>query len=644
MRDAVPRFSRWHSFGALTTVLALAFVVSCNKDKGKKQALGELVEVIEGTATRRAAKTEWSEATAGNIFYEGEALRTNETGLARLLFAGELLRMGPDTTVFFGKKKLDFDGEIEVGEGLIELGLDFGEAEVTTTGRVRLIKRDNSMKFEVLVGQATIIERGEESVIEAGQELAFEFGKGEVLIRRDVAVDIGDPEIADAGPSMEADAAPQELDHGVQAKVFGRGVRTRANADDDWKRLGAGEHDLGESAELEIKGRKAKVVLSRGADQVTLDGPGLSTVEAGAEEFVRVKRGHVSGRSSDGDVVIAVPGGTIRLHAGKHGSSADMSVDNKGARTKLEKGKATLKSGNDVEVLHGGESATVSRRGIEVIDRAPTVAHVTLNTPNFATLHVVKTPANARINFREHCERGVVEIAKGRSFRRARSREGDGEAIVQLATGSNRYRIRCYSGDTLVKKPVASGRLLVRRDSGSRPLPKTAPSNTIDADGRKYTVLFQNRMPALTFRWQNAPTSTGYVLHVQPKEGRGKNREVRSSAPKKSFPSGAFAEGAYNYWFSSGGKESKHSQLVISFDNAAATGYLSSPKANASLSGATVRVAGAAVEGWTVSVAGQELRLDKQYRFDQNVPVGPDGIAVRFSHSKYGVHYYLRRK
>jgi uncharacterized cupin superfamily protein len=625
-------------------VLLIAFVAgtaACDKGKPQKRALAELVEVVEGEATRRQAKTEWTPASAGNTFVDGEALRTNTVGIARLRFAGELLRMGPETTVFFGQKKLDFDGEIEVGEGLIELGIDFGEAEVTTTGRVRLIKRDNNMKFEVLVGKATITERGEVSVVEPGQELAFEIGVGVLVDPKsdDRPIDAG---VADA--AVLADAAPINPLPGVLANVIGKGVRSRENSETPWEQLGAGKHDLGAQAELEIKGRSAKVVLSRGDDEVTLNGPGTALVNANSEEFVRVKRGRVAGRANSGDVVIAVPGGTIRLHPGKHGTRANVDVGRSGALTEVETGKATLRSGKDSETIRGGETATVTGNGIEVTDRAPSVAHTTLQTPRSATLHVVKTPTNVRIDFSEHCERGVVEIAKGRSFKRSRRREGDGSAIVQLASGGNRYRVRCYAGGTLKKRAAAEGRLSVRRDSGSRPLPKGAPSNTIDADGRRYTVLFQNNMPALTFRWPKAPASSGYVLHVQPREGRGKKRQVSTPKSTKSFPSGAFAEGSYEYWFSGGGSESKRSQLAISFDNAAATGYLSSPKANAALAGDRVRVAGAAVEGWKVSVDGQELRLDRQYRFDQDVAVGSDGIAVRFSHPKYGVHYYLRTK
>jgi len=631
-----------------TVCLALAFaaiaLVACSKDKAGARVLAKLVEVVEGQADQRAAKTEWSPAKEGSTFVDGQALRTDEVGVAKLKFAGEMLRMGPDTTVYFGNKKIDFDGEIEVDEGLGELGLDFGEAEVTTTGRLRIVKRKNNVKFEVLVGKATITSRGEVTVAEPGQELEFEIGAGVMVSARDRQMDAGvtvvtPPELPVDGGSTEAAAGA------LTAEVVGAGVRVRVEESQPWQDLKKGTHELGERAEIELKGRKAKVIVSRGADQVVLIGSGSASLDANAEEFIAVNRGRAVGNSREGDVLIAVPGGTIRLHAEKNGSRAKVDVGRDGALTSVESGRVTVKSGETQESLHGGETANVSKDGVEVTNRAPTTANMTLKSTKAATLHVVKAPANVRIDFRDSCDRGVVEVSKKNTFGGdTQTREGIGSAIVRLGSGTNYYRVRCYEGDTLSKKTAISGRLSVRRDSGSRPLPRGAPRNVIDADGRRYTVLFQNLMPALTFRWRNAPSSASYVLHIKPREGRGKSRQVSTSSASKSFRSGAFAEGAYDYWFTGAGAESKHSQLVVSFDNAAATGYLSSPKANAVLTGSEVRVTGAAVEGWTVRVDGKELRLDGQYRFDQVVPLGPNGIAVQFSHPKYGTHYYLRTR
>jgi hypothetical protein len=280
---------------------------------------------------------------------------------------------------------------------------------------------------------------------------------------------------------------------------------------------------------------------------------------------------------------------------------------------------------------------------IEVIDKAPTFSHITLGTIASANLHVVKAPVNVRINFKDQCERAIVEVARGNNFNRATQRRaGKGSAIVVLPSGSHRYRVRCYVGDTLSPKAAATGRISVKRDSGSRPLPRGAPKNTIDADGRRYTVLFQNRLPAIAVQWRKAPKAANYQLKIV--SNRGKPKEVSGPKAERDFKPGTFTEGEYEYWFTANGKESKHSKLKISFDNAAATGYLSAPRPNEKLNGSETKVSGAAVLGWTVSVGGKDLTLDKQYRFDEVVQLAPDGLAVRFSHPKYGVHYYVRSR
>jgi len=127
------------------------------------------------------------------------------------------------------------------------------------------------------------------------------------------------------------------------------------------------------------------------------------------------------------------------------------------------------------------------------------------------------------------------------------------------------------------------------------------------------------------------------------KEGRGKNRTVRSATAKKAFASGAFPEGRYEYWFTNASASSKHSQLVVTFDNAASTGYLSHPKPKSALT-ETARVAGAAVSGWKVFVDDKALGLDRQFRFNEQVKVGRDGVTVLFSHPRYGKHYYVRSR
>jgi hypothetical protein len=182
----------------------------------------------------------------------------------------------------------------------------------------------------------------------------------------------------------------------------------------------------------------------------------------------------------------------------------------------------------------------------------------------------------------------------------------------------------------------------VARDSGVQPLPRGAPRTTVDADGRRYTVLYQNLLPELTFRWPRPPAAGGYVLRV---EGGRQPVEQRATQPSASFPSGRFDEGTYRFTWATAdnARRSQPTTLTIDFDNAAPAAYVRQPAPGAAISG-TVHVEGAALDGASVSAGGHALSMDGQHRFNGDVAVGGEDacLAIRIAHPQRGVHYYLR--
>src|SRR5262249_641796 len=144
---------------------------------------------------------------------------------------------------------------------------------------------------------------------------------------------------------------------------------------------------------------------------------------------------------------------------------------------------------------------------------------------------------------------------------------GEGAVIFKLRAGTQRYRVRC-ADDPPTQQPRASGALALKRDAGTGPLPPRAPADTIDADGRLYTVLFQTRPPRLTLLWPDAPPkATELQLHI---ESAGGTRVMRVAKPRFEAPSGLLAEGKHTWWYSvAGGKESPRTTVTIRFDNAA---------------------------------------------------------------------------
>jgi hypothetical protein len=216
---------------------------------------------------------------------------------------------------------------------------------------------------------------------------------------------------------------------------------------------------------------------------------------------------------------------------------------------------------------------------------------------------------------------------------------GAGKVTAAFAAGAQRYRLRCDADSA----PFAEGSISVLSDSGSRRLASGAPANRIDADGRRYTILYQSLPPKVSVRWPNPPSSGPFALVVR-SQGKGQ-KQFSTAAPSFSLPAGALGEGSHELWFSAGSEQSRMTTVVVQFDNAAPTASISSPAERGFAPGATVTAAGTVLPGWNVSVAGRELSQDAQQRFSGEVsaPADASALAIRFAHPQRGVHFYLRR-
>jgi hypothetical protein len=268
-------------------------------------------------------------------------------------------------------------------------------------------------------------------------------------------------------------------------------------------------------------------------------------------------------------------------------------------------------------------------------------ADVVVPAGESAVIHDRHMPAYVRVALAAACPKGgTVEVARGTSFRKPRQRvAARTSAVLTLPAGAHRYRVVCAGGG-----PQSAGKLVVKADSGTAPVPRTAASNTIDTDGRRYTVLYQTRLPSMTFVWPGAPAAGPFTLHI---ETEGKERTVVATGARHTLPSGAVSEGSHSFWFTSGdAKSSRPTSVKVAFDNAAVTAQLSAPREGSAWSEGEVEIAGIALEGSTVTVAGQKLSLDPQGRFRGRAPrpgPGERAIAVRLEHPRTGVHYYVRR-
>ncbi|HEV8549916.1 MAG TPA: hypothetical protein VGQ57_12825 [Polyangiaceae bacterium] len=245
-------------------------------------------------------------------------------------------------------------------------------------------------------------------------------------------------------------------------------------------------------------------------------------------------------------------------------------------------------------------------------------------------------PPTAIAFTQNRCPTGAVLTLQARGH--ARETAGDARVSALFPAGSTHYTITCAEGGA----PVASGVVSVQADAGSRQLARTAPSTQLDADGRSYTVLYQSLLPRISVRWPNAPEASSYALSVRSSSGA---RSFTSGSPGYAFPAGALGEGDHTLTFEAAGRRSRPTQVLVRFDNAAPTASIVSPAEGSFAAGSSVLVAGSALPGWTVSVAGKELVQDPQNRFSEEVsaPSGQRALLIRFSHPSRGLHYYLKR-
>lgn len=235
-----------------------------------------------------------------------------------------------------------------------------------------------------------------------------------------------------------------------------------------------------------------------------------------------------------------------------------------------------------------------------------------------------------------------VEVAVARigKFR------GHGLVTVPVGPGSFAYKLRCL-GRTSRRPPGSlAGSVRVVRADGTRPLPKSAPHNTVELDGRKYTLMYQNLRPALTVVWPEAPAAASYTVVLALPNGA--NRTLSAREPSLAVPPGVLLDGAHSVSMHVTGSPSlraKATTLNVSFDNAAPAASLESPSPLGFESGASVHVQGVAVAGSRVSIDGHPIELDRNQRFsvDYPLPANKRALAVRFQDPARGTSYYLRR-
>jgi hypothetical protein len=241
-------------------------------------------------------------------------------------------------------------------------------------------------------------------------------------------------------------------------------------------------------------------------------------------------------------------------------------------------------------------------------------------------VHDPSPPTAIGFSVDETCE-GGARLRVGEQFT-----EGTGQLSLMFTKGNHDYELSCVAAPDRV---VAKGNIRVLRDAGTRSLPTFTPSAEVTTDGRRYTVMYQHRLPRVTVSWPTAPAAPAYELKLGA-------RTLRTTRPSYTFD--GLPRGTHQVMFSADtqpARKSRATTIEVVYDTQAPPARLSEP--SVVLGAANARtVTGQALPGWTVSVGGRPVALDPQQRFSVEVD-GSATLPITLSHPRLGTHYYLRR-
>lgn len=608
--------------------------------KKKSAHIAELTKA-DAPVERQAGSGAWAGADVGTKYFLGDAARTADGGAELTLAGAARIKMNPYTVLRFGGDAQGGAAKIGVELGAIELrgggdfALDVGGVKLDDNGAIRITaKGQGKSTIELLVGAAQVSAIDGSTVdLQIGQ--VMDIGIGPIEVR--AVIDAG---VADA--AMPVDAA---VDAGLVAEdgtieVTGKKAEIQRPGSTKWEPLPAGMGRLEKGAKIRLGAATTAKLISNG---VTLSLAGGSRMAIGDNLLFGLELGvgtaSVPAATSG---TVDVPGGSVQLEGTQAiGAKAKLDVSAKG-ETKiavLEGGAKLVGKAPGAELaLKTGETANMAKAGnIQQKAKIPDYYDMKINVGESAfTIHDPRGSTALQFSFGGKCAGfGTIELDSDARFRTARITGGKDSANILAEAGAYNYRLMCGGG------AVASGRFVVRRDTGRRPLPKEPPVNPIDADGRTYRISYQSLIPTVKIKVPG--TGKKFKLHLAT---GGVDETFESTRPTFSIDGKKLKEATYTYWVERDGvKQDKVSTLIIDFDQTAPQVYIEAP-VNGKPFAADVDVRGAVLPGWTAKIEGVEIPVDKNTRrFKASVPPpqGANALAIRLSHPQRGVHYYLRR-
>jgi len=625
----------------LSLVLCLLSLTGCQScsDAGVLATL----EHREGRVDRdtKVQQKVWSDAEVGATFAMGDAVRTREAASALLaLDDGSQLSVRPKTVLRFSDsppKSGEQGFDVETGEALLEVGeaglilrTSLGTARIDGKSQVLVRRTTEGVRFEVHVGRAVLeTNDGKQSTLANGDGIVVGVGAAVLDAPSPTASDSATPP-----PTPEAAAEFTPVTGDISGQVVGTGVSVKPPTAQAFAALAPGAVQVASGSTVKVQ-KGSTLTLRRDGASAALAGSGTYLVGGADGSLVRVQQGSVA--LSGGRTRIAVPGGVIVTSAG---AAASVETLKQGSRVKVSKSYVSVDTAQGTERVEAGQEAVLGGDGgVKLAGKGLGYADITVNSGESLVVHDPRPPTAVRILFQGACpEGGSVRVqGKGGAFA-----SGSGSVALPFAPGRHAYALHCLGSDGNEGAAVSQGTLTIVHDAGTRPMPQKPPSTGVETDGRTYTVMYQNQLPAVSLRWSKAPQGAGFVLSHRSPTG---NKSYKVPGPSYSFRSGALPEGSHTFYFEGGGKVSRQTTVQIRFDNAAPTASLQTPVALNVKQGELVNISGVAQPGWSVEINGKSADLDGQQRFSQKaeMPTGERALAVRLTHPQRGTHIYVRR-
>jgi ferric-dicitrate binding protein FerR (iron transport regulator) len=631
----------------LCLLLTAACASDCNTGCGSGSEVLATVSGVSGGVLQLddyAPPIAWQSSGIGTQAKAGDALRTDSDAIAQLVLADQSgLTLQPNSVLRFrpnqagGEPEFDLlqgDAFFQSGDKELPVRTTVGVATLRPGARLQLQRTGDALHILLHVGEATFhTTAGADVVLKRGETLKLEIGAA--IIRESTG--------------LKASLPAKRSGEGLSLEVPHGGVKARGPSESSYRALPNGTSAILAGTALSVA-PGSRAILRRADDSVELFGAGDYKV-TGEGPLVTTKRGKMHVQTKSGDILVVVPGGKILARAADGGSEANVEVGATSARLDVARGRVTWTSGDTEKQIAPGEPLEWSLPGdadegtrpggdthtAQAHDpsdpqqrKPPEIVSFSVPAGESFVVHAPELPVALGIGAPSSCTgETLVELSNGGKYR------GTGQVKVWLDAATRSYSVRC------AEKPARTAlRVAVRalEDAGTRKLPARPPTSNVEADGRGYTIYYQNQPPDIHVRWPNAPDTTAYQLDVD-------GNVLKLKAAEHTFVSGALADGQHRLTFSALSRRSRTTAVEVRFDNTAATASLNAPQDRGFSAGSEVEIEGVLLPAWKVSVDGGTIERVGESRFQGRIvtsPSAPD-FAVRLSHRKLGTHYYVRR-